>query len=44
MELLNLQSAIPSEAMEVRIVVLYHAVEDGNYPEAPIKLDMLEMG
>ena len=42
MELLNLQSASLSEVSESKIFMLTQAVEDGNDPEAPAQLAMLE--
>ena len=41
-ELLNLQSERLSEAIEAKRVMLTQAVKDVNYPEAPIKLDIME--
>ena len=40
-EIINLQSARPSEAKKAKTVIMNQAAEDGNYPESPIKLDML---
>ena len=42
MELINLQSARLSEAREAKIVILTKAVEDGNDPEVPIRMAMME--
>ena len=41
-ELLNLQSARLGELSESKIFMLTQAVEDGNDPEAPAQLAMLE--
>ena len=41
-KLINLHSARISEAMEAKRVVMTRAVEDGNEPESPIKMAMLE--
>ena len=38
----NLQIARLSEAREANIVMLNQAVEDGNYPETPIMLAIME--
>ena len=40
--LFNLDSARLSKEREAKRVILNQEVEDGNDPEAPIKLDMLE--